>query len=558
MDTWDHSAKRYQNDEEYFYIPEKRARIGALSHAYRWKHNELEGVCRQETERQQSRHDDQQNRTGSVFQPALVDEVLLTDNASVFFDTDSAELRPLARQILNQFASRITAYEDVINIQLEGHTDSRASDEYNQDLSQRRNESVKDYLRSNLKISHDIVLLHFGEQSPASPNSTPEGMQRNRRVIATVRAMGVVADNTNPSICYPLPDFVATSKNIPYSSGAKNSVAGQVVPPNGLPLSGGDQVNVTVSADDTFAGVYEVTMNGELVFPLIGALKVSGKTPAQVEASLSKKLVENEIVQPYVANVDMAVKQWAPVEVFVRGAVFNEGRVTINVRSAEFSALSQLTRSGDYSGERLLSRALRMAGGLRPDANTSEIILMRDGNRSTYNFSGLFDGRKVNDVALISGDEIIVPTTGHYQGKLVRPTSITPADMIVYMSNPTVPILNNTSAAIDANGTKLPYGVRFLRALVSANCVGGVQNTNAGRRGVLISTNPLTGTTEVIERSVQQLVSNPDRDDINPHLMPNDGVACYDSSVSNIRDVARTLTEVLAPFKDIRELFKIP
>ena len=40
--------------------------------------------------------------------------------------------------------------------------------------------------------------------------------------------------------------------------------------------------------------------------------------------------------------------------------------------------------------------------------------------------------------------------------------------------------------------------------------------------------------------------------------MPDDGIACYDSSVSNIRDVARTFSEVFAPIMDFRELFKVP
>jgi len=122
------------------------------------------------------------------------------------------------------------------------------------------------------------------------------------------------------------------------------------------------------------------------------------------------------------------------------------------------------------------------------------------------------------------------------------------------MSNLTIPATDNSKSSIDGHSSSVPYGTRLLRGLVSANCVGGTQLTNAARRAVLISTNPITGRTEVIERSVQQLVSDPDRDNINPYLMPNDGIACYDSGVTNFRDVMRSLSEVLSSVVDIKSL----
>jgi len=558
MDVYSPSGRMYNNDEDGFYIPEKRARIGVRSHAYRWKQDQLEGFCSVEKSRQQKVRDDEQLTNGSIFQATLVDEVLLTEDVSVLFDTDSSDLNPIAMSILGQFVDRLSAYENVLDIRLEGHTDSRASDAYNAGLSARRNASVREYLKVQYGVTHEFVERPFGETSPVAENRTPEGLQKNRRVVARIRALSVTPENTNPTICYPLPKYVNTPKIVAFSQAKPIGNTGEVVAPDGLPVSGGDQISLSVSADDAFKGVYKVNMAGNLVLPLLGAIRASGLTTEGIQQKISEELVEKELMQPYLANVDLTIQQWAPVEVYVRGAVFLEGRVTINAKSAAFAALNPNTRSGDYSSGRLLSEALRKAGGIRPDANISNIILIRDGNRTSHDFSGLFSGQKVEDVALIFGDEVVVPTTGLFQGALVRPSQVTPPDMVVYMSNPTVPILNNTSAAIDADGTKLPYGARLLRALVSANCVGGSQETNAPRRAVLISSNPLTGATEVIERSIQQLVSDPDRDDINPHVMPNDGIACYDSSVTNLRALAGTLSEVLAPFKDLRVLFQIP
>jgi hypothetical protein len=66
---------------------------------------------------------------------------------------------------------------------------------------------------------------------------------------------------------------------------------------------------------------------------------------------------------------------------------------------------------------------------------------------------------------------------------------------------------------------------------------------------VLSSKNPITGETQVIERSVEQLMTMPNKARINPYLMPNDAVACYDSDITNYRDIAKTLTDLIIPFK---------
>jgi polysaccharide export outer membrane protein len=65
----------------------------------------------------------------------------------------------------------------------------------------------------------------------------------------------------------------------------------------------------------------------------------------------------------------------------------------------------------------------------------------------------------------------------------------------------------------------------------------------------LSSKNPITGETQVIERSVEQLMKMPHLELINPYLMPNDAVACYDSGITNLRDVAATIVDIITPFK---------
>jgi hypothetical protein len=163
--------------------------------------------------------------------------------------------------------------------------------------------------------------------------------------------------------------------------------------------------------------------------------------------------------------------------------------------------------------------------------------------------TGMLSGNLVTDYPLVAGDRVIVPSTGCFQAQLVRPSQITPKGFRVFMSNLIDSAGDNSSAAVGQYSTSLPYGTRLLQAAVSANCVGGKDWTNAPRRVVLSSKNPITGETQVIERSVEDLMTMPNKAQINPYLMPNDAVACYDSTITNYRDIAKTLAEIIVPFK---------
>jgi len=102
-------------------------------------------------------------------------------NADTFFDFDKSSLKPEGRQVLDQVASQA----DTINLETliaTGHTDSIGTEQYNQGLSQRRANSVKDYLVSKGVSADRIYVEGKGETSPVASNSTREGRAQNRRV----------------------------------------------------------------------------------------------------------------------------------------------------------------------------------------------------------------------------------------------------------------------------------------------------------------------------------------------------------------------------------------
>ncbi len=315
----------------------------------------------------------------------------------------------------------------------------------------------------------------------------------------------------------------------------------------GSPLSPGDRVQVLVHDGEEFSNTYEVDLDGTLGLPMIQPVFVSGHTPAQAEQLIAERLVQAGLFQKDFVRISLRPQQWAAVQVQVQGAVFNQGLVTINSKAADERAQNSTQWSGNFTTGRLISAALMAAGGVRPDADLQHVYLIRDNRETVIDMSGVFDGSPLQLPSLAAGDKIYVPESGFFQGDLVRPSDITPPGIRIFISNLTVPANNNASSAIGRHATSVPYGTRLLTAAVSANCVGGSAASNSNRTAILVSSNPLNGKTEIIERSIEGLLVSQHRDTFNPYVMPNDSVVCYDSGVTNAREVGRTLLDVLLP-----------
>lgn len=103
----------------------------------------------------------------------------------VKFELNSATLTPESLSVLNDAVATLKRYDD-ITVEAEGHTDSTGNDAYNMSLSQRRAESVRDYLISRGIAAARVTARGFGETRPVADNSTQEGRQRNRRVTLRI------------------------------------------------------------------------------------------------------------------------------------------------------------------------------------------------------------------------------------------------------------------------------------------------------------------------------------------------------------------------------------
>jgi outer membrane protein OmpA-like peptidoglycan-associated protein len=110
---------------------------------------------------------------------------LIVNMSDVLFDTGSSTLKPGAREKLAKISGILLAHRG-LTLQIEGHTDSVGGDEFNQQLSERRSDSVRDYLAEEGVPASSMTAKGFGKTQPVASNDTPEGRQRNRRVELVV------------------------------------------------------------------------------------------------------------------------------------------------------------------------------------------------------------------------------------------------------------------------------------------------------------------------------------------------------------------------------------
>ena len=114
-------------------------------------------------------------------QAKKTDRGMVVTLGDVLFDTGQATLKPGANLALNRLAIFLSANPQT-KIIVEGHTDSRGSDEYNEVLSERRARAVATELKSRGISTDQLQTLGRGKGYPVASNDTPEGRQQNRRV----------------------------------------------------------------------------------------------------------------------------------------------------------------------------------------------------------------------------------------------------------------------------------------------------------------------------------------------------------------------------------------
>jgi outer membrane protein OmpA-like peptidoglycan-associated protein len=124
-------------------------------------------------------------RIASVKQEAR--GMVITLSGSVLFASAKSDLLPDAQVKLNDVAKALGEQDPDAKIVVEGHTDSQGSASFNQDLSQRRAESVRSYLVSHGIAADRVTSQGFGPTRSIADNASAEGRANNRRVEIVVQ-----------------------------------------------------------------------------------------------------------------------------------------------------------------------------------------------------------------------------------------------------------------------------------------------------------------------------------------------------------------------------------
>jgi OOP family OmpA-OmpF porin len=100
----------------------------------------------------------------------------------VEFDTDSARILDQSKPLLDEVVQALKDHPEILKVEIEGHTDSRASKAHNLKLSDERAASVRKYLEDHGIAANRLVSKGYGETKPIADNKTDAGRAENRRV----------------------------------------------------------------------------------------------------------------------------------------------------------------------------------------------------------------------------------------------------------------------------------------------------------------------------------------------------------------------------------------
>lgn len=367
------------------------------------------------------------------------------------------------------------------------------------------------------------------------PVAVGDGYQAQYRALASTRGdtAFLQSEGMNTAACRPEIGGAREAAFAKWNGPALSDLLGEK-------LSRNDMVQVTIDGDDVLTGTYVVSRDGDLKLPFLSPVAAQGRSTAEVEAALADALVAAEF---YATSPRLAVRitDFASVAVGVVGAVFEAHAVEIGGVQGDAMDTGRQQALGASTEGRNLSAALRAAGGVRPDADLSAVELHRQGRVYRMDLRGVFDGTDPTDIMMLTGDKIVVKSRQCFQDDLMRPSPISPPGVSMFLSNLTQPATGNAISAIGRDVREMPYGTRFMQAVVNSNCVGGSKTTNANRSAVLFSRNPVTGASVVIERDIEDLLRRGDRDDYDPYVLPGDSLACYDSSITGVAEIGRVL-----------------
>lgn len=168
-------------------------------------------------------------------------------------------------------------------------------------------------------------------------------------------------------------------------------------------LGPGDLLRVAVFGSPELSGEVRVSETGNITYPLIGAVPVSGKSPAQVEAQL--------------------------VSAFTEGGYLKQPQVSVLVmeyRSQKVSVMGHVTKPGQYSlqsSSRVLDVLAEAGGPVNQEAADVATLMRKDGSKANIDLGALFGGDPDQNHVVSGGDTVYVPRAPQFYvyGEVQKP-----------------------------------------------------------------------------------------------------------------------------------------
>lgn len=187
----DKANKAYLNDadeetvDQLAYLTKRRIELAEQTIALRSAEEELGKTSAQRAEARLEAREAQIRKLQEDMQAKQTERGTLVTFGDVLFDLDKAELKPAGMRGIQKLAEFLNENPER-KVVVEGYTDSTGSDSYNQQLSERRAQSVRRALTHAGVDPQRIQAVGYGEQYPVASNDSPSSRAMNRRVEVTI------------------------------------------------------------------------------------------------------------------------------------------------------------------------------------------------------------------------------------------------------------------------------------------------------------------------------------------------------------------------------------
>jgi outer membrane protein OmpA-like peptidoglycan-associated protein len=128
---------------------------------------------------------DRATAAGKLAEGKFLYSMVLSDD-SVKFPVDSSKLSSEAQQRLTDFADKLKNDNRNVYLEIQGHTDSRGTDNANSRLGEQRAEAVRLFMNQHGVPLNRMATISYGKQDPVANNKTKAGRAQNRRVVLIV------------------------------------------------------------------------------------------------------------------------------------------------------------------------------------------------------------------------------------------------------------------------------------------------------------------------------------------------------------------------------------